>query len=278
MKRLAFIFFLLISCTLVAQNLNKNDSKLLPSEALALTYHLVNNNPTSDRIATIGHLLPRTITENLSRKERFLLGEMYFWNFKPKKGIQIYDSLTQGTDSIARASWQRGLQIRFRAFDEHKKVEKLIKQYRKKFKPLAEDRNGLFGQVYNLGAQYAKNNEHKKVVQLILEEFDYLDYKGAYRSYQLPAFFNKSFRATGNINLGIQLLNKAIKNLTLTLNERKKNIPKKDISYAVYTRNVSGMETVATEKIGYKQTNDKFEQLINQLKSYVKSFEALKVK
>lgn len=277
MKKLVLISALLSFIVSFAQE--KNDTqggKLLPSEGIALTYYAVNNNPNADRMSAIGHILPRVITNDLSKEEQFFLGELYFWNFKPDDGLVIYEKFLKEDTPRGRAAWQRYLQIKFMAFEAHAEVEKLVKDYRKKFKPLPDDRSGLYGQVYNLANMYEQKGDYDKVISLIKEELDYLDYKGAYNSFQLPAFFNKSFRETDKIDVAIEMLENAINNLSATLKDREENIPQNDTFYTTYNRNIRGMETVETQKIGFSQTNQKFEELIDRLGTYLEKFKSLK--
>ncbi len=270
-KLLAVLFIsVFLSQSIFAQA--KSQQMLMPSEALYLTYKAIDNNPTGDRIKNIGHLMPRLITENLKVDELFFLGEMYFWNFKPNEAAAAYKHFLSENGSRGRAAWQRYLQIKFRAYDEHKEVEKLISDYRLKYKAIPEDRYGMFGQVYNQANLYQKKGNYKKVVEMIKDELNSLNYSGAYRSFILPAYFNKSFRELKKTSEAIELLENAIKGLKATLKKRNSKKPGKDIRYAVHTNPVERMHTVMTARLGYAQMTEKFEDLIKQLEDSVQKF------
>ena len=74
----------------------------------------------------------------------------------------------------------------------------------------------------------------------------------------------------------VEVREKAIAELSKTLEIRKKNIPEKVVKYAIHSPNVSEMETIATEQLGYNQINDKFDDLIGWLKSNLEKFKELK--
>lgn len=249
-----------------------NNSKLLPSEALILMYNAVDLNPDKERIENTRPFQARVITEGLSDDEVFYLGETYFWNFMPKEAEAAYKNFLEEDSPRGRASWQRYLQIQFRAFNQHEFVEEQIKAYREKFKAIPEDRYGMFGQIYNVADRYRKMGEHEKVVQLIKDEWEYLNRNGAYASFQLPAYFIDSFNALGKNKEAIDLLAKAKEGLEKTLQERKAKTPENEFQYVVHSRPVSGMDTIMTEKLSHSQMSEKFEWLITSLSKAIEKY------
>ena len=57
----------------------------------------------------------------------------------------------------------------------------------------------------------------------------------------------------------------ALNGLKAKLKQRMEETPEKDIRYAEHTAPVSGMLTVMTERLGYAQTNEKYQELIDEL-------------
>ncbi len=273
MKKLTFL--LLTTCLVTiteTANAQTSQSKLLPSEALVLMYNAVDLNPDKKRIDNTKPYQSRVITEGLTGDEIFYLGETYFWNFMPKEAAEAYSQFLEEDSPRGRASWQRYLQIQFRAFDKHDLVEEKLADYREKFKPTPTDRYGLYGQVFNLANKYQKLGEHEKVLTLINQELQYVDYSGAYNSLQLPAYFHVSYRKLGKVNEAVKLLKNARQGLTETLEKRKLETPSQDISYPMHSRVVTSMNTIMTEKIGYNQMNKKFEELIQSISKSIELF------
>ncbi len=263
-------FMLILSGELRAQD---NQNKLLPSEALTLMIHAAAMNPELKRIDATKPYLSRVITTDLSREEQYILGDIYFWNFMPDESFEMFSKFLDDNNDLARASWQRVLQIRFRAYNEHDKVEGLIKEFREKFKPDPRDRFYVFGQTLNLGRKYAEEVNHERVLSLINEELETLNYEGAYRSFELPGFFFESYEVLGKKKEALTLLKEAKKGLELTLSERKKNLPEKDLDYLpLYATRASGMENIVTDKLSYGQMNGKFEELIDNLSNYIEKY------
>ncbi|MBO3697026.1 hypothetical protein [Roseivirga sp. E12] len=263
------ITFLLLAIGLITFNgtskAQSNDSKLLPSEALVLMYNAVDLNPDKKRIDNTKPFQSRVITEGLSGDEIFYLGETYFWNFMPKEAAEAYGQFLEEDSPRGRASWQRYLQIQFRAFEKHDLVEQKLSEYRKKFKPVPDDRYGIYGQVINVANLYVKRGEHKKVLELINQELEYVNYDGAYNSLLLPAYFHASYRSLGKVDEAVKTLKNAMAGLTETLEKRKQNAPDEEFQYVVHSRPVASMETIMTTKLSYTQMNEKFEVLIQSI-------------
>lgn len=267
---LFFTFLLLLKVELVAQDYQ---NKLLPSEALTLMIHAAAMNPDLKRIDATKPFVPRVITTDLSSEEQYTLGDIYFWNFMPDDSFEMFSKFLDDNGDRARASWQRVLQIRFMAYKEHEKVERLTKEFREKFKPDPRDRFYVFGQTLNLGRKYAKEGNHEKVLSLINAELETLDHKGAYRSFELPGFLFESYEALGKKKEALTLLKNAKKGLELTLSEREKNLPEKDLDYLpLYATRAAGMENIVTDKLSYSQMNEKFEELIGKLNGYIEKY------
>jgi hypothetical protein len=259
----------LFNIDLIAQN---NESKLLPSEALTLMINAVDMHPNKERIDATKPYLSRVITKKLSKKEQFYLGEVYFWNFMPTEGLDVYSKLMNGNDDIARASWQRAMQINFLAFQETDKVEKQLSEFRQKFKPIPEDLTYMFGQVSNIAGKYQKEESYSKVLELIRQELKTINYDGAYKSFQLPAYYFNSYKALGKENEALKLLEDAKLGLEQTLTLRNENVPKNDPDYLIHTSRVKGMETIVTDKLSYIQMNKKFEELISSIEKAINYF------
>ena len=104
-----------------------------------------------------------------------------------------------------------------------------------------------------------------KVVQLIKDELNYLNYEGAYTSFQLPGIFFESFSKIGKTEEAVKLIKAAVEGLQKTLEARKSQTSENDFAFVVHSRPVRGMETVMTEKLSYTQMNEKFEGLIKSI-------------
>lgn len=252
-------------CLLSLVTYGQQNSKLLPSEALVLMYNAVDLHPEKQRIENTKPFQSRVIIEGLSGDELFYLGETYFWNFMPKEAAEAYANFLDEESPRGRASWQRYLQIQFRAFEKHDFVEQKIQEYRDKYKPMPEDRSGIIGQVWNVAERYRKMGNHEKVVALVNAELASLDYNGAYSSFQLPGIFFDSYRETGKIQEAIKLINDAIAGLKKTVEARKRKTPEKEFRYVTHSAPVRNMETIMTEKLSYTQMTEKFEELIKSL-------------
>ncbi len=258
-------YHLLIALCFLSVSLYGQESKLLPSEALVLMYNEVDLHPEKQRIENTKPFQARVITEGLSEDELFYLGETYFWNFMPKEAAEAYARFLDEDTPRGRASWQRYLQIQFRAFEKHELVEQKIKEYRAKYKPIPEDRSGIIGQVWNVAERYRKMGDHEKVVALVNAEVASLDYQGAYASFQLPGIFFQSYKEAGKMQEAIKLINDAIAGLKKTVELRKNNSSKEGFRYVVHSAPVRNMDTIMTEKLSYEQMTEKFEELIKSL-------------
>lgn len=263
---------ILIFLTITVHAQEQKPGMLLPSEALVLMYNAVDQNPDVSRIDNTLPYLERVITTNLSPDEQFYLGEVYFWDFKPREAEEAYKPFLDEEGKRGRSAWQRTMQIKFRAYDLHAEVEEDIKKYRDRFKPMPEDRYGLFGQVYNVASLYQGKNDHEKVLYLVTEELNTLNYEGAYTSFQLPAYFIESYKALGKHEEAIELLRSAKAGLEATLEKRMKNIPEDDHFYVQHGKIVTDMDNAFTEKIGYQQMNKKFEDLIKSLSKAIEVY------
>lgn len=264
---IVFVFSLCLNLTVVhAQNVSKSSEqkpgKLLPSEALALMINAVDSNPQIKRIDNTKPFLPRVITTGLSEKEQFYLGEVYFWNLMPKESLKAYEPLLKNRGNIGRASWKRTMIVLFNGYNKFDQVEAQLKEFREIFKATPEDRVYLFFQVFSVANRYKDLGNHKKVVELINDEINEFDNDGAFLSYRLPIFFIESYKAIGKKQEALKILQTAKDKLTKALENRKKNMPKNDMRFAVHTYAVINMETVVTEKLGYSQLNEKYEKLI----------------
>ncbi len=268
---LALLIAISLHTFLIAQS---DDCKLLPSETHTLMVNAVDVQPDLKRIDATKPYVSRVMTTKLSREEQFYLGEIYFWNFMPKEGYEVYKAFLNGEDDFARAAWQRAMQIDFRAFDKHKKVEADLNNFRKKFKPIPDDRLYMFGQVYNVANKYAEEGNHEKVLQLIDEELNSLNYEGAYSSFQLPAYFAKSYNELGKLDKALQLMQSAKDGLEKTLKEREQKIPETDPDYPTHSSRVIYMATIITDKMSYAEMNNKFEELITKLTGYMEKIKA----
>lgn len=258
-------YLLIAMLCLLPASMYSQESKLLPSEALVLMYNQVDLHPEKQRIENTKPFQARVITEGLSEDELFYLGETYFWNFMPKEAAEAYANFLDENTPRGRASWQRYLQIQFRAFEKHDLVEQKIKEYRAKYKPVPEDRSGIIGQVWNVAERYRKMGNHEKVVELVNAEVGSLDYNGAYSSFQLPGIFFESYKEAGKMQEAIKMINDAIAGLKKTVELRKKDNPEKGFRYVVHSAPVRNMETIMTEKLSYEQMTEKFEELIKSL-------------
>jgi len=183
--------------------------------------------------------------------------------------MEVYSKLMKGNDDIARASWQRAMQIDFIAFQKYDKVEENLEKFRKKFNLNPKDQIYMFSQVKNLANKYAKEGNHEKALELINQELQVLDYNGAYKSFLLPAHLFTSYQALGKESKAFELLEKFKNGLEQTLAERNKNTPEKDPDYLIHTSRVKGMETIVTNKLSYAQMSEKFEEVIDSIEKAI---------
>ncbi len=242
---------------------------LLPSEAIALMYYRVDMNPEASRDVTTKPLQPRVITEGLSGDEWFFLGETYFWNLKPNEANAAFAKIMDGNSLASRAAWQRTMIVNINGFQLFDETEKMIEDYRKKFRPIPEDISGAYFGLASLAFVYSKDGKHQKIVDLVKKEIEYLDYSAPYSGFTGPSSNMKSFEAVGQKEQAIQMLKTAIQGLSAALEKRKANVPEKDIKYAEHSDPVYNMLTVMTEKLGYSQMNKKFERMIERLQKAV---------
>ncbi len=268
MKKAIFLIALtsIVSTHLIAQ---ENERKLLPSEAIALMYFRVDMNPEASRDVNTKPIQPRVITEGLSGDEWFFLGETYFWNLMPNEAKEAFSKIMDQNTNASRAAWQRMMIVNVNGFQKFEETEKMIEDYRKKFKPIPEDISGAYFGISSLAYFYSQQEKHEKVVQLIMDEIDYLDFSGPYSGFIGPSHYMKSFEALGKKKEAIQMLKDAVKGLSATLSKRKENTPEKDIKYAKHSGPVHNMLTVMTEKIGYSQMNENFEKLIERIENAI---------
>ena len=282
-RRLLMVVLLIVSqcCAFTyaqteKQSTEQKPGKLLPSEAVTLMIKAVDTNQQKKRRDNTRRFLPRVITKGLSEEEQFYLGEVYFWGLKPKEALKAYEPILKNRGKFGRAAWQRNMVVLFRGFNEFDKVEAQLKEYRKLFKPSPSDNAHLYGPVFLVANRYKTAGNHQKVIELISDEISEFNDNGAYISYQLPIRFIDSYKAVGKKDEALKILQTAKEKLVRTLAERKKNIPKNDIKYAVHSPPVLRMETVATEQLGYSQRNEAYSRLIKRLEDGMKKIRAEK--
>ncbi len=264
-RTLLSALLLSISIILLAQT----DPKLRPSEVYVLMRDAVDNNPREERIAITKPYMSRAIKTDLSDIEQFYLAELHFWNFMPDKAHEIYSKFLTRDDSLGRACWQRVLQIEFVAYEKAEKVERAIEEFRNKFSPQPRDELYMFGQVYNVGNKYAQAGDHQKVLDLVNNELDILDYEWPYKSYLLPVYFFSSYKELGETDLAIKLLKDARAGLQKKLDKRKETVLDNDPDFARHSERVEGMNTIMTTRLSYNQSNEKFEDAISKMNNYI---------
>ena len=258
---------LFLACFLMSQSLLvlSQEARLMPSEAIAIMYHRTDMNPDKSRDINTKPIQPLVITEGLEGDELFYLGETYFWNLMPKESFAAFSKIKDENTIAARAAWQRIFIININGFQKFEETEGMLSSYREKFKPLPADRLGAFYAVSSLAYLYNQQGKHDKVVQLIKEEIEYLNYEGPYDSFALLYLYKDSFEEEKQVDELRKMTQEAHDGLKASLEQRKKNVPEKDIRYAEHSAPVAGMLTVMTEKLGYAQTNEKYEKLIEKL-------------
>ena len=261
-KRL--ILLLLLSTTIQA-TAQENKPRLLPSEAIALMYYRTDMNPEQSRDVNTKPIQPLVITEGLEGDELFYLGETYFWNLMPKESYAAFEKIKDQNSLAGRAAWQRMFIININGFQKIKETEVLLGEYRKKFKPISADRNGAFYAVASLAYIYTQEGEFDKAVKVISDEINSLTFEGPYSSYSALSRFKKAFLESDNEKEWRELTQNALNGLKAKLKQRINETPEKDIRYAEHSDPVSGMLTVMTEKLGYAQTNEKYQELIDEL-------------
>jgi len=261
-KRLLLSLLIALSIQVQAQ---EQKARLLPSEAIALIYYRTDMNPNASRDVNTKPVQPLVITENLEGDELFFLGETYFWNLMPNESYAAFEQLKDQNTLAARASWQRMFVININGFQDYKGTESMLDDYRKKFKPMAKDRAGAFFAVASLAYYYSKQGQPEKAVNVINDEIASLDFEGPYSSYGALEQFKKVFTDSGKEEAWRKMTLEVQQGLKAKLKERKQNIPEKDTRYARHSPPVEGMLTVMTEKLGYEQTNEKYQALIDLL-------------
>lgn len=262
---------LIIACLVISPLMAQEGGKLLPSEAIALMYYRVDMNPTASRDINTKPIQPRVITEGLEGDELFYLGETYFWNLLPNEANAAFEKLLDGNSLASRAAWQRYLIVKINGFQEYEEAEQMIKDYRKKFKPITEDISGNYFGIASLIYGYSQSGKHQKIVNLVKDELAYLDYSGPYSGFIGPVNHMSSFEAIGEKDTALELLKKSKDGLSKELEKRKANMPdaNADIKYAEHSGPVNNMLTVMTEKNGYSQMNEKFEKLIGRIEKAI---------
>ncbi len=259
--------FALVFCTIFSTNAQTGD--LLPSEVLALMYQEVNENPDKGRLENTKRFGERVKTENLDLREQYLLGEVYFWNLQPNEAKAAFSKVLDSNSLYAHAARQRIWIININGFGLFDEVESDLKDYMESVNADPSDRFGSSYGISLLARKYLKDGEHQKLVDLIDKELDRLDFDGAYTSYLLPIRYADSY-----VNVGKQKeIRKKMKSirdgLSKTLDQRKDAIPEKDFSHTEYCSTVSNMLTAATEKLGYAQLNEKYENIIKRLDQFL---------
>ncbi len=182
------------------------EGMLPPTDILYLSFKSMAENPTMGRIEQVGKYYGRVTTENLNEAEKFALGEVHFINLKPNEALASFEPFMGGDDLRARIAWQRVMQIRFRAFNETDRVEKMIEEYKQKFEPNGMDVWDIDRQILNIATKYQKAGEYQKVVNLITNAIERLSGNAPYMTYRMPAQFMKSFEETGNVELAEKMM------------------------------------------------------------------------
>ena len=249
--------------------------KLLPSEATTLMVTQAMNNPDASRKDVYEHYLPRVITEGLDSDELFYLGEVYFFALMPEEARDAYYPLLNDNSMRARVAWQRILQIRFRAFQMYDRVARDMVNFRKNFPADPADRTYLSRQVLNFGNYYREQGLHQKVVDVVEDELAALNYDGAYASFIHPATFIESYAAVGKTEQALAHLKGAHEGLSRTLQARQRQAPEKDHNYPLPDDRYYFFFTPVNEKLGWRQQNDKFQSLIDELASAIARMESM---
>lgn len=241
------------------------DSRLKPSEALTIMLHEMGMNPGIERSQVYDKYLPLVTTGDLNQHEQFLLGDVYFLSFKPEEARDAYYPFLEQDDLYGRVAWQRILQIRFAAFEMVDRVEKEVKTFRERFKPIPEDRLYMYWQVRNLGNHYREQNDHAKVVELIEDELTALDYSGPYSSFALPALFFSSYAAINKHDRAWAHLAKARAGLVNTLHNMEENTVSIEPEYPLPGAGSNFLYHPVIEKSAPGLQQQHFRKLIQQL-------------
>lgn len=268
-RTLKLLLFVLVtgflSSTIKAQ---EEPGKLLPSEVISLIYDSIDKERGKARLDVITKYIPRMITEDLSKEEQFYMGEVYFWNLNPVESDEAFKPLLNEVNLFSRAAWQRVLIIWIRGFGKLNEAEAQLAKYRSAYSKNPSDLTGIHYAVSNLAGSYKDKGDHEKVVSLVTEEINALDYEGAYSSYLLLSTFFDSFKEAGKEREAIKMIEGAISGLKEILSKRAQSIPDDDTRYTDYGDIV--MLTVVTQRLGYEQMNSEFEKLISSLETDLK--------
>lgn len=252
---------------------SETPGKLLPSEATTLMVAQAMHNPDASRKDVYEHYLPRVITDDLDLDEQFYLGEVYYFALMPEEARDAYYPLLNDGSMRARVAWQRIIQIRFRAFQMYDRAARDMANFRKAFRADPADRIYLSNQVLNFGNYYAGQGLHEKVVDVVEAELSALDYDGAYASFIHPATFIASYDALGKKQQALAHLRAAHDGLSKTLKARQQEVPENDHIYPLPDERYYFFFTPLNEKLGWKQQNDKFQSLIEDLASAIDRIE-----
>jgi hypothetical protein len=272
---LAILLLLISLLTLPQSGIANSPGQLLPSEAFKLMMMEAMNRPESSRKDIYEAILPRVMTESLGEEDQFYLGEVYFFALMPEEARDAYYPLLDGTDMTARVAWQRLLQIRFRAFQMYERAAMDMVNFRKRFPAEPADREYLSRQVQNFGSHYADQGSHVKVVEVVEQELAALNFEGAYTSFVHPATFIDSYVAIGKKGKALEHLKSARMGLAKTLADRKLVEPREDYVYPLPADRYFFLYTPLIERLGWKQTNDKFEALIERLAGEIERIEMM---
>ncbi len=142
-------------------------------------------------------LLALARRRELSPLEDIALGDLHFLALQGGPAAAIYARYLDRTDRLGRIAWQRHQQILFRGRNLHDEAERNIPEFRKRFRPSADDLTYTGGMIANQAVRYADKGDHAKVVALILEDVAVLPRDLPLRSFRLLGTRYASFLAVG---------------------------------------------------------------------------------
>ena len=214
MRRIAVLSALCVLPGVLAApigRLQAQAARRMPSEILhdVVKGRFQNPQATPNEVeAALKHLLADVQTSGLSAAEEVALGLSYFFTFDGPSARPLLEKHTARDDLLGRASWQALQQMTFVGAKDFQLGERRMVEFRKKFRPIPDDREYTFRMINNLARRSAADGDHARVVRLIIDDVAALPTDLPFLGFDNIGVYFESFRKTGRESEALSLLKK----------------------------------------------------------------------
>ena len=198
---------------LAARHVEAQTQKIAPTEVLHRMIQEMLAHPDRPQGENTQKFLELADTTVRGRVERAALGEAYFLAFEPDGAKEVFRTLSEGTDAIARLAWKRLIRITFAAESRADESERMLNEFYRRFKPEPDDAGYGSQHARDLAGYWLGQGDTARALGFIVREYQALPLNGPYVGLTLPGRMQDVFAKAGRADEAAQLTRRALEGL-----------------------------------------------------------------